>query len=92
MRTNVVIDDELMAEAMKASGLPTKRATIEAALRLLIQREQQKGILELFGKLHWEGDLAEMRRDRLDYDAIWADKPKEKPRRRRSTAAKAALP
>jgi Arc/MetJ family transcription regulator len=64
MRTNIDIDDALMAEAMAASGLPTKKATVEAALRLLAQLQQQTKIRKLRGKVQWEGDLAEMRTSR----------------------------
>ena len=63
MRTNIVIDDELMEKAMKATGLKTKRAVVEAGLRKLIQLEGQAKIRGYFGKLRWEGDLDEMRRD-----------------------------
>lgn len=62
-RTNIVIDDELMAAAQKASGLRTKRETVEKGLALLLQIERQKEVLKLFGKLHWEGDLEAMRLD-----------------------------
>ena len=65
MRTNIVIEDELMEEAMRASGLTSKRATVEAALRLLIQVKAQTGIRKLRGKVQWEGDLEAMRADRL---------------------------
>jgi Arc/MetJ family transcription regulator len=64
MRTNIVIDDRLMAEAMRASGLRTKRAVVEKALKLLIQLQRQEEIADLFGKLRWEGDLEQSRRDR----------------------------
>lgn len=63
MRTNIEIDDRLMAEAMAATGFKTKRETVEAALRLLARRTRQESILELFGKVEWEGDLDT---DRLD--------------------------
>lgn len=63
MRTNIVIDDELMDQAMKATGFKTKRAVVEAGLRKLVQLDKQAKILDYFGKLHWEGDLDEMRRD-----------------------------
>lgn len=64
MRTNIVIDDELLAEAMKASQLPTKQAVIEAGLHALILRmKAQEEIRSLRGKLHWEGDLEAMRND-----------------------------
>jgi Arc/MetJ family transcription regulator len=63
MRTNVVIDDELMAKAMRVSQLPTKRAVIEAGLQALIRLKAQENIRSLRGKLHWEGDLEAMRTD-----------------------------
>lgn len=63
MRTNIVIDDELMDQATRATGLKTKRAVVEAGLRKLVQLDEQAKILDYFGKLHWEGDLDEMRRD-----------------------------
>ncbi|MGP1395115.1 MAG: type II toxin-antitoxin system VapB family antitoxin [Inquilinaceae bacterium] len=63
MRTNIVIDDALMAEALKASGLKTKRRTVEEALRLLIHLNRQSRIRRLRGQLRWEGSLDEMRRD-----------------------------
>jgi len=63
MRTNVVIDDDLMKEALRSSGLSTKRATIEYALKLLIKLKRQESIKDYRGKLRWEGNLDEMRRD-----------------------------
>ena len=63
MRTNIVIDDRLMADAMKASGLKTKRETVEEALRCMVQIRAQGRIRELRGKIGWEGDLDAMRRD-----------------------------
>lgn len=67
MRTNTVIDDELMAEAMELTGLKTKRAVVEKALQTLIQLNRQGEIEDLFGRLHWEGDLNRIREDRVDY-------------------------
>jgi Arc/MetJ family transcription regulator len=64
MRTNIVIDDELMEQALRASGLPTKKAVVEAGLRLLIQVQSQAGIRRLRGKVRWEGDLDQLRRTR----------------------------
>lgn len=61
MRTNIVIDDELMNEALKATGSTTKKDVVEQGLKLLIQRKQQQAIRKLRGKLNWEGDLNEMR-------------------------------
>jgi len=64
MRTNVVIDDGLMNSALKASGHKTKKAAIEEGLKLLIQLKNQSRIKKLRGKLHWSGDLEEMRLDK----------------------------
>jgi len=64
VRTNIEIDDELLSQAMTATGLATKRATVEEGLRLLVRlRKQTKVLTELRG-LGWEGDLGEMRRGR----------------------------
>jgi Arc/MetJ family transcription regulator len=63
VRTNIVLDDELVAEAMRRTGIKTKRGVVEEALRMLIRIKRQEEILALRGKLHWEGDLDEMRRD-----------------------------
>lgn len=63
MRTNIEINDSLMAEAMKAGGFETKKATVEEGLRLLVQTRLQGRIRKLRGKLRWEGSLDEMRRD-----------------------------
>jgi Arc/MetJ family transcription regulator len=63
MRTNIVLDDELVAEAMRRTGIKTKRGVVEEALRMLITLKRQEEILALRGTLHWEGDLDEMRRD-----------------------------
>ena len=63
MRTNIDIDDELMAQAMKLTGLPTKRAAVEEGLKLLVRvRKQGQGLKALKG-LGWEGDLDAMRQD-----------------------------
>jgi Arc/MetJ family transcription regulator len=64
MRTNVVIDDELMEKAMKLAGTRTKRETVEEGLRLLVRLRRQKNVRRIRGKLRWQGDLEEMRRDR----------------------------
>jgi Arc/MetJ family transcription regulator len=63
MRTNIEIDEHLMTEAMAASGLTTKRETVEAALRLLARRKRQASALDLFGQVDWEGDLDAERQD-----------------------------
>lgn len=64
MRTNIDIDDRLMRQAMRSSGSRTKRAAVEAGLRLLIQIRAQTGIRRLRGKIVWEGDLNKSRRGR----------------------------
>ena len=64
MRTNVMIDDKLMTSALKATGLKTKKETIEEGLRLLVQLRRQTKIRSYRGKLKWSGDLAEMRTDK----------------------------
>ena len=63
MRTNIVIDDDLMHDAMSASGLKTKREAVELGLRTLVRLQKQEQIRRLRGKVEWEGDLDEMRRD-----------------------------
>ncbi len=63
MRTNIDIDDELMKAAMKAAGKKTKKETVEEALRELIRRRDIQGLLDLRGKVKWEGDLDAMRTD-----------------------------
>lgn len=67
MRTNIDIDDELMAEAMKATGLATKKATVEEALRLIVRRAGQVEALNAIRGTGWIGDLDEMREGRF-YD------------------------
>jgi len=63
MRTNIVIDDRLMSEALKLSGAKSKREAVELGLRTLVRIRRQEGLRKLRGKLHWEGDLDAMRRD-----------------------------
>jgi Arc/MetJ family transcription regulator len=63
VRTNIVIDDGLMKEAMQRSGLKTKRAVVEEALRTYVRLKKQGDIKNYFGKLEWVGDLDAMRRD-----------------------------
>ncbi|MGA2547960.1 MAG: type II toxin-antitoxin system VapB family antitoxin [Rectinemataceae bacterium] len=63
MRTNIVIDDVLMDEALAVSGFRTKKETVEEALKLLIAQRNQAAIRGLRGKLVWDGDLDRMRRD-----------------------------
>ena len=63
MRTNIMIDDALMADALKVSGVRTKREAVELGLRALVRIKRQEGIRRLRGKLAWEGDLDAMRTD-----------------------------
>lgn len=65
MRTNIDIDDKLLADAMKALGTKTKKATVEAALERAVRRHLQSRVLDLRGSVDWVGDLDEMRRDRV---------------------------
>jgi Arc/MetJ family transcription regulator len=65
MRTNIVIDDELMREAQAATGLATKKETVDHALREVVAQARRRALLELRGKVNWEGDLDEMRRGRV---------------------------
>lgn len=66
MRTNIVIDDQLMKRAMRVSGAATKREAVERGLELTVRlAEQARLIRSARGKLHWEGDLNAMRRDRF---------------------------
>ena len=61
MRTSVNIDDDLMNQAMRATGLPTKQATIEAALKDVVTRQAQRKALDELWGIGWVGDLEEMR-------------------------------
>ena len=63
MRTNIVIDDALMRQAMQASGARSKREAVELGLRTLVRLQQQAGIRSFRGRLHWEGDLEAQRLD-----------------------------
>ena len=64
MRTNIEIDDRLMAEAQKASGQATKKQTVEQALRLMIKLRRQRDVDAAFGKYPWRGNLARSRKGR----------------------------
>ena len=64
MRTNIEIDPEVMKEAQRLTGTRTMRETVDLALRELVARNKRLGILKLAGRVHWEGDLNEMRRGR----------------------------
>lgn len=59
-----MIDDRLMRDALRATGLKTKREAVELGLRTLLRLKRQSGIRRLRGKLHWDGDLNAMRTDR----------------------------
>ena len=65
VRTNIDIDDRLMRQAMRRSGAPTKRAAVEAGLRLLAETHAQGSIRQLRGKVRWEGDLNQSRMSRV---------------------------
>ena len=64
MRTNIIIDDQLMKEAMALSKIKTKKAVVETGLKLLVQIKKQEQIKRLRGKLKWDGDLKAMRSDK----------------------------
>jgi Arc/MetJ family transcription regulator len=64
MRTNIDIDDILMAQAQKVSGQPTKKQTVEEALRLMIRLRQQEDVRSAFGKYRWRGNLSRSRKGR----------------------------
>jgi Arc/MetJ family transcription regulator len=64
MRTNIIIDDTLMADVLKATGAKSKREAVELGLKALLMLKQQEGIKAFKGQLKWEGDLEQMRIDR----------------------------
>jgi Arc/MetJ family transcription regulator len=68
LRTNIDIDDDLMRQAMRASGALTKRAAVEQGLRLLISVRGQRAIQRLRGKVKWTGDLGDSRLGRASTD------------------------
>ncbi|BCK77782.1 hypothetical protein AA0242T_2728 [Acetobacter aceti NRIC 0242] len=63
MRTNIIIDDTLMTDALKASGVKTKKEAVELGLRTLIKLYQQRQLRSMKGRLEWRGDLDAMRSD-----------------------------
>lgn len=65
MRTNIVIDDALIREAMRLTGSRTKREVVDLALRRLVRLERQRDVLALEGTLNWEGDLEALRQARV---------------------------
>jgi Arc/MetJ family transcription regulator len=64
VRTNIVIDDKLMRDTLRATGLKTKREAVEEGLRALLRLKRQGEIRKFRGKLNWQGDLEAMRSDR----------------------------
>jgi Arc/MetJ family transcription regulator len=64
-RTNIVMDEALIQQGLKATGLKTRRALVHHALEELVRRKEQMGFLALKGKIHWTGDLNTMRRSRF---------------------------
>jgi Arc/MetJ family transcription regulator len=63
MRTNIEIDDKLMADVLVATGLKTKREAVELGLKTVLKLKQQEAFRQFRGKLNWQGNLDEMRRD-----------------------------
>ncbi len=64
MRTNIVLDDELVRRAQELTGIRTKKGVVTEGLRLLVRIEEQKKLRELYGQVEWEGDLHAMRQGR----------------------------
>lgn len=65
MRTNIVLDDQLVERAQKLTGIKTKRELVDVALRTLVQIYEQAELRSLRGQLHWEGNLSEQRQSRI---------------------------
>jgi Arc/MetJ family transcription regulator len=63
MRTNIEIDDKLMKDALRVTGAKTKKEAVEISLKTVVSLERQAQVKLLRGKIHWEGNLDEMRRD-----------------------------
>lgn len=68
MRTTIVIDDDLMDEALQVTGIRTKREVVDTALRMLVRLDRQRSLLELEGTVEWRGDLGALRQSRLMSD------------------------
>ncbi|MGJ3242633.1 MAG: type II toxin-antitoxin system VapB family antitoxin [Opitutales bacterium] len=64
-RTNIVLDEKLVGKGMRLTGIGTQKALIDHALRELVRRKEQKSILDLKGKIRWEGDLDKLRANRF---------------------------
>lgn len=84
MRTNIEIDDKLMRQAMRASGASTKKAAVEAALRLAVQLHKQGEAVRKLRGLGWEGNLDAMRKGRFP---DWDQQPRQRPGKLRAPAA-----
>lgn len=65
MRTNIEIDDQLVQQAIRSTGARTKRAVVDAGLRLLVKTHEQAAVRRLRGKVRWEGDLNKSRLGRV---------------------------
>ena len=68
MRTNIVLDDRLVSKGLRITGLKTRRALVDFALRELVRRRQQRAILKLRGQVKWEGSLNHLRQGRFGND------------------------
>ena len=64
MRTNIVIDDQLLADAQQATGIPTKKGVVEEGLKVLLRLKKQESVRAKRGKLQWKGGLESMRLDK----------------------------
>jgi Arc/MetJ family transcription regulator len=72
MRTNIDIDDDLLAEAMRVTGLPTKKATVEEALRQIVRKEQARAALAALSGIGWDGDQEDLEAMRLGWERVKA--------------------
>jgi len=63
-RTNIVLDEQLVREGLRSTGIKTRRALVDHALKELVRRERQMGLLDLKGKVRWVGDISAMRKTR----------------------------
>jgi hypothetical protein len=93
MRTNIVIDDDLMEDALKLTGLRTKREAVELGLKTLVRIKEQEGIRRVRGKLQWEGDFGKGKRGQAQFLLDYLHAPASAhPHRRCSAAHRAARP
>ena len=76
MRTNIVLDQDLVETAKALTGIKTTRAVVDEALHTLVRLRQQAAVRELRGKLHWEGDLDAMRAGRVPEMTGYVDAPR----------------